>query len=259
MQVCFTSNADGVRWAWTEGLREIALASEHEQPQADLGAPLPWPPYDVRDGQVERLLSFLHRYVARHSTPIRSGQTLRYGWTLLRAEAPGAEGGQERLILQELAAPFAQDDTTFVEGIACAVELLAMQEATIARTRITGTAEHPHRSDTILVCSHVDPSGGTLLTLSRQALTDRRFHYCGWLAGCQDRTHDHDDPDHVRGVNLSRLVARYTWIFPYLGMPAGTTIQQDGARVVVFRPDERRGYIDDTAPFILPLASPDHS
>jgi len=249
MQVCFTSNGDGVRWAWTEGMR----ASESKQ--AELGAPLSWMAEERRDAQVERLLAFLHRYVARHGKPILASQTLRYGWTLLRAELgqPDLDRADERLKLQELADPFAEHDTSFVDGVACAIGLLAIQEEAIARNRLTGAAEHPHRGDTILICSRVDPSGGTPLTLTRQALTDRQFHYCGWFAGCQDHAHHHDDPDQLHGVHLLHLVARYTWIFPYLGMPTGTTITLDGASVVVFRPDERRGHVDEATPFTLPF------
>jgi hypothetical protein len=255
MQVCFTSNTDGMRWGWTEGLPAIALVDEHKHPQAELGVPLPWPPYDARNGQVERLLAFLHRYLTRHGKPIRAGQTIRYGWTMLRTrplEESSGQGSQESLVLQEFADPFAEHAAGFVDGVASAIELLAIQEDAIARNRVTGTAEHPHRSDTILVCSHVDPGGGTPLTLSRRALTDRRFHDSGWFAGCQDRAHNHDDPDQLHGVHLSHLVAHYAWTFPYLGMPAGTSIWQDGAKVVVFRSDERRGHADNAAPFSLP-------
>jgi hypothetical protein len=238
-----------VRWAWTDGLRTS------EPPQAELGSPLRWPVDERRDAQVERLLTFLARYVSRHGKPILAGQTLRYGWTLLRAEhaPPELFPGEPRLKLQELADPFAEQTSPFADGVTSAIALLEIQEQAIARNHVTGTAEHPHRGDTALVCSHVAPGGGTPLTLTRQTLTDRQFHYSGWFAGCQDRTHNHDEPDQLHGVQLSHLVARYPWTFAYLGMPAGTRVALDGERIVVFRPDERRGRLDDARPFALPL------
>jgi len=254
MQVCFTSNGDRERWAWTEGLRDIALAGDQERPQAELGVPLPWLPHETRDGQVERLLTFLNRYLLRHGKPIRASQTIRYGWTMMRTR-PLEQGSQERLVLQELVEPFAEHASAFADGVHTAIALLAIQEEAIRRNRITGTAEHPHRGDSAIVCSHVDPGGGSPLALTRSSLTDRQYHDSGWFAGCQDRAHNHDDPDQLRGVHLSHLVARYAWTFPYLGMPAGTTITRDGASIVVFGPDEHRGHVDDAAPFTLPLVS----
>ncbi len=251
MQVCFTSNSDdGARWAWTEGLRAL------DQPQAELGALLPWAAEDDRDAQVERLLAFLTRYVARHGKPILAGQTIRYGWTLLRAE-PGAPGPDqtERLKMQELSQPFAEQTSSFTDGVTAAVALLALQEAAIARIRITGTAEHPHRHDSAIVCARVDQRGGTPLTLTRLSLTDRRIHDSGWFAGCQDRDHNHDDPHELHSAHLVHLVASYPWIFPYLGMPTQTRIALDGVSVVVWRPNERHGAIDDAPPFTLPFST----
>jgi hypothetical protein len=252
MRVCFTSNSEGDRWAWTEGLRDVPLAGELELPQAELGTPVPWPADELRDGQVDRLLTFVHRYLTRHSRPIRGGQTIRYGWTLLRTRPLEDEDGWERLALQELANPFAEQATSYIDGVRSAIDLLAIQEEAIRRNGITGTAEHPHRDDNVVVCARVDRGGSTPLTLTRQSLTQRRFHDSGWLAGCRERNHHHDDPEELQGAPLAHLVAAYSWIFPYLGMPAGTAVVREDAGIVVFRPDERRGALDDARPFALP-------
>jgi hypothetical protein len=251
MRVCFTSNTGEPRWAWTEGMRES------EPQQAELGVPVPWLPEERRDAQIESLFTFLHRYVARHGKPIRADQTLRYGWTLLRVEAGAPElvAGEELLRLQELADPFARDATDFIDGVTSAVALLDIQTDAIVRNRITGTAEHPHRDDSILVCSRVDPAGGTPLSLTRQSLTNRRVHDSGWFAGCQARSHDHDDPEQLHSVHLAHLVARYPGMFPYLGMPIGTRVALDGDRLIVFPPEQRRGHEDDAPPFTLPFVA----
>lgn len=259
MQVCFTSNSDGARWAWTEGLREVALRSEQEAPQAELGTPLPWLPDELRDGQVERLLTFLHRYLIRHGNPIRAGQTIRYGWTTLRTRPMPESGGEghEQLVLQEMADPFtapaAESDAAFADGVSLATALLGVQEEALRRNQITGTADHPHRSDTAVVCSRVAREGGTPLTLARLALTERHVHDSGWFVGCQDRDHQHDDPEELRGVHLRHVVAAYPWVFPYLGLPAGSSLTHSEAGIVLFRPGERRGQVDDAPPFGLPV------
>lgn len=243
MRVCFTSNERGERSAWTEGMREQNPA------QAELGATLQWEPDERRDAQAKALLTFLRGYVARHNKPIRADQCLRYGWTLLRAVPDQTEA--DRLRLHELADPFDGEETSFVDGVASALRLLATQQEAIARCRIVGTAEHPYRGDTAIVCRNVARAGGTPLTLVRQAITHREFHDSGWLVGCQDHAHDHDDPGELSGVLLWRVVAAYPWIFPYLGMPAGIRVTLERDWPVIFRAHERRGHVDD-APLFAP-------
>lgn len=251
MRVSFTSN-DGdehgdERGAYTEGMSEL------DPTQAELGVPIAWLPDERRDAQVEALLTFLHDYVAKHGKPIRANQLLRYGWTFLRTD-PHVEQFRdaELLVLQELAHPFGEGDPAFVDGVAQAIRLLAIQQDAIHRCQTIGTADHPHRGDTALVCKRIARAGGTPLTLARLTLTNREFHDSGWVVACQERGHNHDDPAQLDGIHLWRLVAAYPWIFPYLAMPIGTRISREGDTVIVFRPDERRGQPDEARLFTLP-------
>lgn len=248
MQVSFTSNG-AERGAWTEGMGEL-----HPE-QAELGIPMDWRPDERRDAGVETLLTFLADYVGRKGTPLRAEQTLRYGWTTLRLDpADQPFHGSDLLVVQELAHPFGRDEPSFIDGVELATELLAVQQNAIRRSHVVGTVEHPHRDDTAVVCRHVSKEGGTPLSIARQTLTNREFHDSGWLVGCQDRAHDHEDPSQLGGVHLWRIVASYPWIFPYLAMPAGTRVTLEGNQIAVFRLGERRGFIDEGPRFRLPQA-----
>ncbi len=160
--------------------------------------------------------------------------------------------GSDLLVVQELADPFGADEPSFVDGVELATELLAVQQDAIRRCHLVGAVEHPHRDDTAVVCRHVSKDGGTPLSIARQTLTNREFHDSGWLVGCQDRAHDHEDPSQLGGVHLWRIIASYPWIFPYLAMPIGTRVALEGGQLAVFRPEERRGSIDEGPRFRLP-------
>lgn len=252
MRVSFTSN-EGKRGAWTEGMVEL-----HPE-QMELGIPIDWPPDEVRDAQVETLLTFLADYVAQNGRPIRGKQTLRYGWTSLRTDPAGHPfHGTDLLILQELADPFG-GELSFKDGVKLAIGLLADQQEAIRRCHVVGTVDHPHRDDTAVVCRRVSKDGGSSLLLARAALTNREFHDSGWIVGCRDRDHDHEDPTQLGGVHLWRLVASYPWIFPYLAMPVGTRVTLDRDQIVIFHPEERRGEIDHVGPYRLPRAGIGHT
>jgi hypothetical protein len=161
MQVHISKGVKAPRWAWTDGL--------HTHGQAEVAVPLPWSEADPRDQQVKDLLRFLEKYVVEQHGRILPGQTMRYGWTMLRfREDEQNEGGQgtETLLVEELRDPFKFGELAYVPGASRALQLVAVQQAAMRRNRITGESEHPHRSKMVMVCSRIRPETiGTLRPL----------------------------------------------------------------------------------------------
>src|SRR5215469_6170560 len=105
MQIHFQKGNDQERWAWTEGLRTLG--------QREITVMLSWPEHDLRDLLITDLFRFLENYLRSQSRRILPGQTLRYGWTLLRfmSEDHHFNGaGPDALVIFELKNPYAQED-----------------------------------------------------------------------------------------------------------------------------------------------------
>src|SRR5260370_38923920 len=122
MQIHFRSAENQVRWAWTDGLRTLG--------QQEITVMVPWPEYDPRDLRITHLLRFLEDYLS--SQPKRSlpGQTLPYGWTILRfvaderilrGEGPGV------FPIEENQRPFLHNDSSYEPAERQTVALLGLQ------------------------------------------------------------------------------------------------------------------------------------
>lgn len=233
------------RWAWTDGLSSAG--------QQDIAVPLPWPVDDWRDRQVANLLGFIGTYVNGQSRRILAGQTLRYGWTLLRFRAPESSDGEPataRLVIQELREPLSESEPDFEDGARRAVELVAAQGNVFAHYHITADAEYPYRSQFALLCDRVPPLAAAFpQPLYTERLWEPEADDSGWFVGCTDITHDHENAEVMGRVPLLNVVQRFPRLFPYLALPVTSAVTFDGDDALVYLPGSEEGYADDSEPF----------
>lgn len=240
MQIHFQKVKNQSRWAWTEGLRALG--------QREITVMISWPEHDPRDLLITNLLRFLESYLRSQSKRILPGQTLRYGWTLLRFmsdEHHLSGAGPDALVIFEMKNPFAQEDLSYVSGVAHTIALLQLQQETIRRNRIPGDAIYPSPLERALVCTQVTPEAlGHLRPLMAHRAWPPTPGECGWFVGCCDQEHDHDNPNELATVHLLHLVERFPGLFPYLAMPVGTALLFEMNQVIIFRPGEPEGQVD---------------
>lgn len=248
MQVYFSEDQTGQRYAQTEGLQTRG--------QQELAVPLFWQQGDQRDQQIIRLLKVIGQYIYDQPKRITAGQTMQYGWSMLRF-VPDQQHGlrQETLLIEELQRPFGHGDSRYVPGAAQAIHLLWLQEEAIRRNRITGESEPSHRSHLAIVCSRVTPeTTWTLRPLCAERLWQPDNRYSGWFIGCSDKRHDHNNPDELAPIHLLHLLEGLPAIFPYLLMPVGTALFFEAQQVIIFGPGEQEGHVDTEPPATtLPL------
>jgi hypothetical protein len=152
MQIQFQKGTNQSRWAWTEGLGALG--------QREIAVMIAWPEHDPRDLLITDLFRFLERYLRSQSQRILPGQTLRYGWTLLRFMSDNhnlSGAGPDALVIFEMNNPFAQDDQSYVSGVAHTLALLQLQHEAIRRNHVTGDAIYPSPLERALVCTKVTP------------------------------------------------------------------------------------------------------
>jgi len=195
---------------------------------------------DIRSSQ--------YSYLRSQSQRILPGQTLRYGWTLLRfmhEDHHLGGAGPDVLVIFELRNPFAQEDQSYIPGVAQALALLQLQQEALQRNRVTGEAIYPSPADRALVCRKVTPEAlGHLRPLMAQRTRPPTAGECGWFVACCDRKHDHDNPHELATVHLLHLVERFPALFPYVAMPVGTALLFEADRAIIFRLGEQDGQVD---------------
>jgi hypothetical protein len=240
MQIHIRHAENQARWVWTEGLQTLG--------QQEIAISVSWPEHDPRDLLLTHFLQFLERYLNNHSKRILSGQTLRYGWTLLRFVRDDqnlSATGPDVLLVEEMQSPLAQENPSYLPGIARTLALLQLQDEVLRRNGITGEAVYPHHSQHALVCSHVTPQ---TLPFLRPLKADRAWQpnvrESGWFLGCCDREHDHDHPGELALIHLFHLVEHFPGLFPYLAMPVGTMLIFEESQAIIFRPGEQEGQVD---------------
>jgi hypothetical protein len=228
------------RWVWTEGLQTLG--------QQEMAVMVSWPEHDPRDLLLNHLLKFLENYLSSQPKRILPGQTLRYGWTMLRfvSDRQNLSGaGPDALLIEEMQAPFSREEPSYVPGVAYTLALMQLQHEALRRNRVTGDAIYPHYSQSAMVCRRVTPETvHSLRPLKADRAWEPDSRQSGWFIGCCDQGHDHDNPDELALVHLLHLVERFPGLFPYLAMPVGTILVFEEKRAIIFRPNEEEGQVD---------------
>jgi hypothetical protein len=241
MQIHFRDVEEQWRWAWTDGLRA--------REQREIAVKFPGSEQEARDQSITELLKFIEHYLISESKQILPGQTMRYGWTMLRfvRDEHNLSGqGTEILLIEEMEHPFSLvDETAYVLGVAHTMVLKQVQQEAMRRNRVSGDAVYPHRSQFALICKRVKP---TTIAQLRPLMAHRAWEPdvrdSGWFIGCCDKGHDHDNTDELGRVHLIHLVEHFLALFPYVAMPVGTQLLFEESRAIIWRPGEQEGQVD---------------
>lgn len=240
MQINFRSAENQSRWVWTDGLRTLG--------QREIAVAISWPAQDPHDMLLIHLLNFLENYLISQPQRILPGQTFRYGWTMLRfvSDEDDLSGvGTDTLLIEEKRYPFAQDDSSYVPGVALAITLLQLQHDALQRNHIIEDAIFPSSAQIAIACTRVRPETiQQLHPLMAHRAWQPDAQESGWFIGCYDDDHDHDDPEELTIMHLLPLVNEFPGLFPYLAMPIGTQLLFEENQVVIFPPGEEQGQID---------------
>lgn len=240
MQIHSRHTENQARWVWTKGLQTME--------QQEIAVTIPWFEHDSRDQLLTDLLRFIETYLTKQLKHILPGQTLSYGWSILRfvADEQNLSGvGSGTLLIEERQNAFSQEHPTYVSGVTRTLALLQVQNEAMQRNRVTGASIYPHASQQALMCTRVTPE-----TIHRlhPLKADRAWQpdgkNSGWCIGCCDEDHDHDNPHELTRIHLFHLAESFPAVFPYLAMPVGTMVLFEEHQAIVFRLHEGDGQID---------------
>ncbi|WP_126628350.1 immunity protein Imm33 domain-containing protein [Dictyobacter alpinus] len=240
MQLHFRKDEQHVRWVYTDGLRMLG--------QRELATQISWPEHDPREKLLIDLLRFLEDYLRSQPRRILPGQTLRYGWTMLRFvndEYQLSGAGADTLLIEEEKHAFTHDDPSYGMGVAHTLTLLQLQHEVMRRNHITGLGDHPSPAHIALTCARVNPETiAHLRPIMAHRAWEPTARESGWFIGCCDHDHNHDDPAELATIHLRHLVESFPGLFPYITMPVGYQIFFEEHQAVIFHPGEQYGQVD---------------
>jgi hypothetical protein len=228
MQIRYETTLNGENRAVTTGLAEMGQTEFALVQTANL-----------TEDAAARVLRYIADYVVASGRHIKSGETMRYGWSTLRF-SPSSDG--TNLMVEELANPFSPRSDTYVRGAATALAILLEQDATVRRNGVQTIAHHPHRSELAVICRYVTPQSD-LMVFDR--LKSTRQDDSGWFVGCGNPNHNHNDANELGKIHLVHLAEISPKIVAYLAMPEDTRVVFDHGSVIVFAPGQDDGR-DDT-------------
>jgi hypothetical protein len=107
--------------------------------------------YDY-DHRVMGVMNFIVDYIVNTGARIRAGESLEYGWTLLRF----LERAPSLLEAHEIMDPFSDEaEPPVVPGIDRALSLAEASRNVMRRNRLTGSSDFPYRGKTAVTCAHL--------------------------------------------------------------------------------------------------------
>ena len=231
---------DGSLWMWTEGLSrlgqtEIAILIHGDDS---------W-----RAKYGEQLLAYIERYIASQPKRISVGQTMTYGWNILRYresqpnDAPSSNG---KLIIQEANGAWRTDHPSYQDGCDDSLRLKRIQDRVIMRHHVSGDAYYPNRQHFAVACSNVSSQVPASFFMERLPLgeTGDSGEFSQWYFKCADRSHDHERAENLHRLHLSHIVEQRFEVFPYLALPHGSAVAFEPDKVIVFAPGSDHGHAE---------------
>lgn len=201
-----------------------------------------------RDHDVMRLLSFIANYVMGTGARITGGQTMEYDWTMLkfRDDRPAA------LEIDEHADPLGGSaEAGWTAGVDRAIALRQAGDDVMRRNRLSGTADHPNRGHSAVVCCHVlDVDESATLRMDRMESVNPRDS--GWAFVCTERPGDHTAVT-LQHHHLAHVSQRFPFIVPYTALPIGCMVVFDREGAIVWPAGAENGLRDPDDPYVWRL------
>lgn len=187
---------------------------------------LSWDEAFVSTQDVEWLISFLREH-AEAGHVIRSGETLKVGWSVLRAEK-----AEDSILLME---PTWALPLEFQPGVSQCLWDLRLQRDVLEDVGLLSEAKFPSLADSVIVCSRA-------FEAPRNLIMDRarsEAGVSGWFIGCLGEDHDHDALSELNAVSLYEAVVRLEHApVPFLGLPETWCAVVDGDTLVLLHEDQ---------------------
>jgi hypothetical protein len=217
----------------------------HAVGQVEVAAQVPGGTAHEVDHQVMDVLQFIARYIFNSGARVLPGQTMAYGWTLLRFR-------QDRptvLEIDELDDPLADvGEPQWMIGLSLAIGLRHAGDDVMRRNHLSGTAQFSNRGHTAIVCAHVIAmdAGSRPLVMQRDAPASPENS--GWTILCTQADAVHDETT-LALHHLAHLAHRWPFIVPYICLPPGAMVAFRDAEVVVWKVGEEQGAPDPGEPY----------
>jgi hypothetical protein len=189
------------------------------------------------------VMNFIVDYIVGTGARIKPGESLDYGWTLLRflTRAPSL------LELHEIADPFSDEqEPPVVPGIDRAIRLAYASRDVMKRNHMTGRSDFPYRGKTALTCTHFRSTPEKQLYMERSDPLDSEDS--GWAIICNDKPHEADE---LRTEHLAHLAAHRRFVVPYLIVPIGAAVAFDADGAIVFPVGKETGRRDVSDPYLF--------
>ncbi len=213
--------------------------------QAEVGARVSAARDHETDHHVMGVLDFIAKYVISSQARITAQQTMEYGWTMLKF----FDHRPAMLEIYEHSDPLGGEaEAEWIAGLALALALQRAQDDAMRRNRLTGTAEHPNRGHSAVICSHLfELAGQHALRMDRTVSLGKR--HSGWSLVCTDQQAHHSSAATLQSHHLAHVALRFPFIVPYTCMPVGSMVVFDGAGAIVWGVGAERGARDPADPY----------
>lgn len=199
-------------------------------------------PHDA-DHQVMGVLQFIANYVINSGARIHPGQSMAYGWTMLRFR----NTRPSILEIEEDIEPISSEHPShWGPGVQRAIALRLAGDAVMRRNRLTGQAEHPYRGHLATACVHlIDGYIGMVVAERRQIDRSTSPWGSGWEIHCGAVDHSTNE---WQQHHLAHLTHPRPFVIPYLCMPEGSMVVFDAEGAIVFGAGSESGARDPEDP-----------
>lgn len=197
------------------------------------------------DHRVMGVMNFIVDYIVNTGARIKLGESLEYGWTLLRF----LERAPSLLEVHEIMDPFSDEAEPPVgPGIDRALSLAEASRDVMRRNRLAGTSDFPYRGKTAVTCSHLGDVPSRQLFIERYKPEKPRDS--GWSITCGDMGNSHQTED-LNVEHLAHVGARRRFVVPYLTLPVGSAVAFDLKGAIVFPGGKDAGQPDPLDPYLF--------
>ena len=195
--------------------------------------------------RVMGVINFIVDYIVNSGARIKAGESLEYGWTLLRF----LERGPSSLEAYEIEDPYSDEaEPPMVPGVDRALTLADVSRDVMRRNRLMGASDFPYRGKTATTCSHLSGLTSRQLFIGRDEPQEPRDS--GWTITCGDGEESHEAAD-LTAEHLAHVGARRRFVVPYLTMPVGCAVVFDSDGAIVFPAGKEAGQRDPVDPYLF--------
>jgi len=188
---------------------------------------LQFDPESALDIDVKAFVRNLEGQILR-GTEYKIGQLIQIGWAMVKIEM----GNGSKLALWE--PDFMEMPARFVPGVTNTFRHLRLQKSVLESLGLEDRMLFPSMLENGIKCSRHEDSVDFVMDRAEPTKTDS-----GWFFGCDDNTHDHNNPVNLHRASLYELAHAKADCIPFLALPPGTLLLKRGKSLEVFLSKQR--------------------